>query len=368
MDRVELDEPGLLVPLDDAGLPLPLVPDAPGKQGRAGPEWWTSGKWSTNEVASVELVERSRGSQTFSTYEVTDKWGRRCQLRRVTTILRAAGKEGLTFWTAHRAAEEAVHQLQRAFSPGGVMTAEEFQKAVREAPERALRWYANRGSRAHRMVDCWLQTRDLTQEGIMRPLQMGLSGALGDFPLATFARWEEDSEIEWRAAYQSVIQFIRWYWNFVQALGARGFRIAVVHVERALADMELGYAGTTDLTVVCECGTTFFVDWKTSKAIHAEYDLQLAAYAGAAQKCLTGIDPDRMHGTIVRAHTKLPWELKEGEESVLADFQEWQAFHDGLSWQTAYTTFGAVLHLYEWRQRREWNGLPKIGKEAGSEV
>lgn len=57
--------------------------------------------------------------------------------------------------------------------------------------------------------------------------------------------------------------------------------LGVLAVEYRVFSDRFNYAGTVDLMARSRSGKVVMVDWKTSKYLYPDNDLQLAAYAGA---------------------------------------------------------------------------------------
>lgn len=72
-------------------------------------------------------------------------------------------------------------------------------------------------------------------------------------------------------------------------------RFSLESAEQHVVNRTHGYSGTFDAIGLVR-GRRFLIDWKTSSGIHPEHELQLSAYAKAAQEC--GIKVPR-YGLIV---------------------------------------------------------------------
>lgn len=103
----------------------------------------------------------------------------------------------------------------------------------------------------------------------------------------------------------------------------------------------LGYAGTFDLLAYVD-GALTLIDWKTSKALYPENDLQIAAYAQALV--------DMGHPEIARAIViRIPKEESETAVEV----------HEVEDWQTLVPTFAALCTVWQW-----WYAADQASKAA----
>lgn len=72
-----------------------------------------------------------------------------------------------------------------------------------------------------------------------------------------------------------------------------------VAVEEALFNSELYYAGTCDAAVRMRDGSLRILDFKTSKAVHREHHIQVAAYRRCTHALGEGFDPRDSSGGIL---------------------------------------------------------------------
>lgn len=96
-----------------------------------------------------------------------------------------------------------------------------------------------------------------------------------------------------------------------------------------------GYAGTFDLLATVD-GALTLIDWKSSKALYAEHDLQIAAYAQALV--------DMGHPEVARAIViRIPKEETETEVEV----------HEVEGWRELVPTFHALCEVWQWWWRAD---------------
>ncbi len=161
----------------------------------------------------------------------------------VTTVLRLLAKPGLDAWKLRQVAEAAVHHhdhLEKLrLGHGDRVAVERLSQAANRIADRA----AERGTAVHASAEAW---------------------AKGE-PLPELASEHEG----YAQAFRSFVG--DWRPSFADA-------------EVTIWDEELGYAGTLDARVVVEVeGRRHVIDYKTSKAVHPEAALQLAALANAPE-------------------------------------------------------------------------------------
>lgn len=187
---------------------------------------------------TVELRPHGDGHR----YYVTFPDGTSKQLKRVTTILATLAKPALIPWAAKMAVEAALEKLK----PGVAYTQDQLEAILswaKDAHVRTKEEAASHGTRAHELIESFLhtgQTPDLENED--------------PHVQNCFALFEE-------------------FWQ------ANQFR--VVDLEAYVADVNLGYGGTVDCLVRDKNGRLVLLDWKTSKAVYPEMQLQVVAYGGA---------------------------------------------------------------------------------------
>ena len=117
-------------------------------------------------------------------------------------------------------------------------------------------------------------------------------------------------------------------------------RVKPVYVE-AQVFSHTGYAGTFDLLATVD-GQLSLIDWKTSKALYPENDLQLAAYAQALR--------DMGHPEIARAIViRIPKEEHETAVEV----------HEVEDWERLVPTFHALCTVWQW-----WYAADRASKAA----
>lgn len=145
----------------------------------------------------------------------------------VTTILGVINKPALMTWAAKKAAEFALSD------PLIYDTPEKCAGAIYEKKESA----AERGSDAHMVAESYALQPDATE---------AVYGKHPFFPAI-------------KAFFQQM-------------------KPEVMYAEVVLVNRAMAYAGTCDLIARMADGTTYVIDYKTSKAVYPEYHLQVEAY------------------------------------------------------------------------------------------
>lgn len=146
--------------------------------------------------------------------------------------------------------------------------------------------------------------------------------------------WECYSPVEWK----KLCTFITWLKDFKPD--------RIYAIERTLYSKEYRYAGTTDC-VLLKDNEIYVVDWKSSKAIHNQYWLQVAAYAHAIEemKLLKEWYADAKLVTRT-AVLRLGSKSKKGYEFIV---------HDADQIKEDFTDFLGCLRIF----LREHDGYPK---------
>jgi hypothetical protein len=168
------------------------------------------------------------------------------------------------------------------------------QKAHTRASERAL----DIGSQAHKLVE-W-------------SMHKALGRAVGPEP---------------KVREEALLAYLAWQdWLLAH-------RVEPVWIEQAVYHPTLGYAGTLDLVARVD-GVLALVDIKTSKAVYAEYELQVAAYAHA----LAAMGHERVEvGYIVR----LPKAVEPGADVAVE-------VHPVPDLDAPMRVFGSLLPVWKW--------------------
>lgn len=189
---------------------------------------------------TVEL--RPHGNTGQHRYYVTFPDGTSKQLARVTTILATLAKPALIPWAAKMAVEAALEKLE----PGVAYTENQLVAILewaRDAHQRTKEEAASHGTRAHELIEAYLH-----------------SGQVPDLE-------REDPHV------QNCFALFEEFWQ------SNAFQ--VVDLEAYVADVNLGYGGTVDALVRDRHGRLVLLDWKTSKAVYPEMQLQVVAYGAA---------------------------------------------------------------------------------------
>lgn len=219
----------------------------------------------------------------------TKKW-----LARVTTILATLNKEALIPW----AVGQAMDACRERILPGQTYTQEQLEEILewaKGASDRTKTEAAGHGTRAHKLIEAYLHT--------------------GTWP---------DLENEHLAVQNSIALFQEWW-------AAQKFR--VTDLEAYVADLEMGYGGTVDCLALDQDGHLVLLDWKTSKAIYPEMELQVVGYGGAMARMGLGM-PER--ALIVRI----------GKED--AAFEVVEVWKDLDQARTLYQAWKALVAVADW--------------------
>lgn len=242
----------------------------------------------------------------------TKKW-----LARVTTILATLNKEALIPWAINQAIDACRERIKpgRAYSEGEL---EEILEWAKGASDRIKTEAATHGTRAHQIIEAFLHSAgewpDLEQEAL--PVQNSI---------ALFQEWWEAQKFQ------------------------------VVDLEAYVADLEMGYGGTVDCLARDAEGRLVLLDWKTSKAIYPEMELQVVGYGGALARMGLGM-PDR---ALI---------LRIGKED--AEFESvpvWQSLDEA---RGLYQAWKALVQVSEWlkaakaKSDAEWRRKKKTQKPA----
>lgn len=172
----------------------------------------------------------------------------------VTTILGALGKPALVAWAANTeralcletAADLYADLVKTPPLPRtAYVTTFERRLTLQKAHQRESEKARDIGSQAHKLIE-WSIRKAMRQ-------------AVGPEP---------------RVREEALIAYMAWQ-DWVMA-----HDVEPLWIEQAVYHPDLGYAGTLDLVARVD-GELALIDLKTSKAIYAEYDLQVAAYADA---------------------------------------------------------------------------------------
>ncbi len=222
----------------------------------------------------------------------TKKW-----LARVTTILATLNKEALIPWAINQAIDACRERIKpgRAYSEGEL---EEILEWAKGASERVKAEAAGHGTRAHKIIETFLHT-----------------GA-----------WPE-LEFEHLAVQNSIALFQEWWTEQ---------RFRVVDLEAYVADLEMGYGGTVDCLARDAEGRLVLLDWKTSKAVYPEMELQVIGYGGAMASMGLGI-PDR---SLI---------LRIGKED--AEFEVVEVWADIEQARTLYQAWKALVAVSDWLKK-----------------
>lgn len=172
----------------------------------------------------------------------------------VTSILNVVGKPFLVGWAAREERELVCGQAAKLHaSHPGISDLAFYQRLIAALPEKHAhetikQAAAGIGSNVHALIEWTLRT----EMGITAGAQPKLAG---NPAVMGFAAWEA-----WR----------------------KGVNLTPILIEQTVFSRTHGYAGTLDLLAelnVPGIGRTHAVlDWKTSKSLHPEYDLQISAY------------------------------------------------------------------------------------------
>jgi hypothetical protein len=210
------------------------------------PPYAPQGYLDNAEVVCVQQLTGNAFGKDYRYYVATMKDGAEWRLRSVTSILGVLNKEALIQW----AVDQGMDDIRASLVPGddGIIHVtpdglEAILAQARMAHYRTKTEAADLGTQAHEAIEDFLRSG----------LESDLTGA--DPRVANcydlFRAW-------WEQAGLSVIQT----------------ELMVYHAG-------LGYAGQLDFLAADQAGSPVLVDWKTSKSIYWNYDLQVVAYAKA---------------------------------------------------------------------------------------
>lgn len=228
----------------------------------------------------------------------------------VTSILTVVAKPFLIGWAAREERELVCGQAAKLHgSNQDVSELAFYQRLKASLPEKHAHetlkdTAAGIGSNVHHLIEWTLRT----EMGIPAGAQPALQGTPA---VQAFAAWEA-----WR----------------------KNVNLKPVLIEQTVFSRTHGYAGTLDLLAelnIQGLGRAFAVlDWKTAKSLHAEYDLQTAAYGKAVTEM--GHAPAGLAGVIVRlGKTDGAFEVR-----TLSPFDMARSFE----------TFLHTLALFRWLQ------------------
>lgn len=210
------------------------------------PPYAKSGSLANEDVLCVEQRTGNAFGRDYRYYVATMKDGAEYRLRSVTSILGVLNKEALIQW----AVDQAMDDLRSSLVPGddGIIHVtphglEAMLGQARMAHYRTKSEAADLGTLAHDYVEAYLRT--------------GTEPDLGD----------QDPRVA------NCYELFRSWWD--QA------GLSVIQTELMVYHAELGYAGQLDFLAADETGAPVLIDWKTSKSIYWNYDLQVVAYAKA---------------------------------------------------------------------------------------
>ena len=202
--------------------------------------------------ADVFAVEQRTGrafGRDYRYYVATMKDGAEWRLRSVTSILGVLNKEALIQWAVDQSMDYIRERVDYDADGVARFTQPDMETLLREARMAHYRTKteaANLGTIAHDYVEAFLRTG---QEQDMSDQDARVANCYD-----LFRRW-------WDQAGLSVIQT----------------ELMVYHAP-------LGYAGQLDFLAADAEGNPVLVDWKTSKAVYWNYNLQVVAYAKACAR------------------------------------------------------------------------------------
>ena len=222
--------------------------------GRFPPPYAELGALDNEDVLCVEQRTGNAFGKDYRYYVATMKDGAEYRLRSVTSILGVLNKEALIQW----AVDQAMDDLRSSLVPGddGIIhiTPHGLEAALgqaRMAHYRTKTEAADLGTLAHDYIESYLRTGTEPDLGDQDPRVANCYDL--------FRRW-------WDQAGLSVIQT----------------ELMVYHAAQ-------GYAGQLDFLAADKDGAPVLIDWKTSKSIYWNYDLQVVAYAKALHAMGRGV-------------------------------------------------------------------------------
>ena len=178
--------------------------------------------------------------------------GVQVELPSVTTILGILDKPAIGPWMVKVALEHIRSNKDRLEGHGLETVLEEARTAHKKESEKAK----NIGSEVHDIIEKYLVK--------MKPTYSANHGFVG------YTR--EGEEVEFMLELESAAcfnAFRNWH---------NSNRVEVLELEKALYNLEYGFAGRCDFIGMVN-GKKTILDWKTSKAVYDEYRYQVGAYA-----------------------------------------------------------------------------------------
>ncbi len=269
-------------------------------------------------VLRVEQCTGRAFGRDYRYYLATCKDGAEYRLRSVTSILGVLNKEALLQW----AVDQSMDYLRGALLPAedGVIhltpgALEEHLRAARSAHYRTKTEAAALGTQAHEFVEEFLRTGT-------DPDMVGVD-----------------------ARVLNCYDLFRAWWD--QA------RLSVVQTELMVYHPGLGYAGQLDFLAADAEGNPVLVDWKTSKAVYWNYNLQVVAYAKALR--------EMGRGTVSAMRI-----VRIGREDAEFEVHEVPRDPDG-TWRSLGLLFESLVPLsdaFRVAERDYRKGRRKAGEEA----
>lgn len=213
------------------------------------PKYAAPGQLRTEDVFAVEQRTGHAFGRDYRYYVATCKDGAEYRLRSVTSVLGVLNKEALIQWAVDQSMDYIRDRVDYDADGVARFTQPDLEALLREARMAHYRTKteaADLGTLAHDYVESFLRTgqeQDLSDQD---------DRVANCYDL--FRRW-------WDQAGLSVIQT----------------ELMVYHAP-------LGYAGQLDFLAADKYGQPVLVDWKTSKAVYWNYNLQVVAYAKALRE------------------------------------------------------------------------------------
>ncbi len=286
--------------------------------GKFPPPYAPPGTLNNADVVCVQQLTGNAFGRDYRYYVATMKDGAEWRLRSVTSILGVLNKEALIQW----AVDQAMDDLRATLVPGddGIIHVtpdglEAILAQARMAHYRTKTEAANLGTIAHDYVEAFLRTG---QEQDMSDQDARVANCYD-----LFRRW-------WDQAGLSVIQT----------------ELMVYHAP-------LGYAGQLDFLAADAQGNPVLVDWKTSKSVYWNYNLQVVAYAKALR--------EMGRGTVSAMRI-----VRIGREDAEFEVHEVPRDPDG-TWRSLGLLFESLVPLsdaFRVAERDYRKGRRKAGEEA----